>query len=57
MPNIKIYNVPDEIFKTISDKRIAHMRKCKTCKYGLGAATIAFIRELMKEIKELKNGR
>ena len=49
--NITIRNVPPEIFKAINDKRLAHMRKCRTCKYGLGAAAIAYIRELQKNQK------
>lgn len=46
--NITIRNLPKDIFQDIKKKQVAHMQKCKTCKYGLGAATIAYIRELQR---------
>lgn len=55
--DIYIRKVPDDIFSTINKKRLAHMKKCSTCKYGLGIATIAYIRELIKENNELKKAK
>lgn len=50
--DITIRKIPADIFKEINNKRLAHMKKCATCKYGLGAATIAYIRELQRNQKE-----
>lgn len=49
--DITIRKTPADIFKIINKKRLAHMAKCRTCKYGLGAATIAYIRELQRNQK------
>lgn len=55
--NITIRNVPPELFKAINKRRLTHMEKCDTCKYGLGVATVAYIRELIKENNELKKNQ
>ncbi len=54
---IKIYNPPQDIFDTIKRKQLSHMKKCQTCKYGMGQATVAYIRELIKENNELKKAK
>lgn len=53
--NITIRNVPPEIFKEIKSRQMEHMRKCDTCKYGMGQAAIQYIRELRKNQKDAKS--
>jgi len=47
--NITIRDCPKEIFEIIQKRRLDHLNKCNTCKYGLGQATVAYIRELQRK--------
>lgn len=52
---IRIVNPPKDLFDIIKKKQLDHLRKCDTCKYGLGQATVAYIRELQKKAKLADN--
>ena len=51
---IKFTTFPDDLEKEIKQRQLKHLEDCDVCKYGFGAAMIAYIRELKNEIKELK---